>query len=166
MISNLILTTLAFIATTCLVSLMVLFMGGGQAGPDLHSMVVLQTLSVPFALGVIVFVVTLFTAAWGWRDGMRRLWAAIPQWLVFGFLLLNSLTLSGELAMLIFTRATGEHVPVSEHIPFVALLSVTLAAVVLYARKQVGKGPTLSGRWSPPNGPGTRGEPWDDDYWK
>ena len=145
---------------------MVLFIGGGQAGPDLQALVLLQALSLPFALGVVGFVVTLFVAAWGRRNGLKRLWAAIPQWLVFGFVLLNSLTLSGELAMLIFARTTGATVPASEHVPFIALLVNTLAFAVLYARTRVGKGPVLSGRWSPPNGPGTRGEPWGDDYWK
>jgi len=164
MISVLVLAALALIAASCLVSLMVLFMGGGQAGPDLHGLLVLQALSIPAALGIVGFVVALFVAAWGRRDGLKRLWAAIPQWLVFGFILLNSLTVSGELAMLIFARAMGTAVPASEHVPFASLLVTTLAFLVLYARMQLGKGPGLSGRWAPPRKPGPPPEPWEDDF--
>lgn len=157
------LAVLGLIAMSCLISLMVLFIGGGTSGPDLEGLMLVQALSIPVAIGILAFVIALFLAAYGRRDGLALLWQAIPQWLVFGFVLLNSLTIAGELALLIMADALGTTVPLGDHVPLLALLATTSAAVALYARTQAGKAPGLSGRWSPPDGPGTRGEPWEDD---
>ena len=165
MIIPIILAALAIVAVTCLVSLMVLFMGGGQTGPDSGGLVVLQLAAVPVSLGIVGFVVVLFATAYGRADGMKRLWAAIPQWLVFAYVLINSLTFVGELAIIVIYNAMGVRIPIIEHVPFVALLASTSAFLALYARMQAGKGPAVSGRWSPPDPPGTRGEPWEDDRW-
>jgi hypothetical protein len=160
-----ILAALAIVAVTCLVSLMVLFMGGGQAGPDSGGLVVLQLVAVPVSVGIVGFVVALFATAYGRADGLKRIWAAIPQWLVFAYVLINSLTFVGELAIIIIYNALEVHVPVIEHVPFVALFASTTAFLALYARLQADKAPAVTGRWSPPDPPGTRGEPWEDDRW-
>ena len=163
MIAATILALLAFVATTSLVSIMVLFVGGGQAGQDIAALLTLQAIAVPISFGLIAFVIAVFVAAWGRQTGIRRLWSAIPQWLVFAYVLINSLTVAGELAMLIIYRAMGRTVPATEHVPLIALLATTTAFLLLYARIQIDRGPALSGRWKPENGPGTRGEPWEDD---
>ena len=80
-------------------------------------------------------------------------------------MLFNSLTFVGELAIIVIYNAMGVRIPIIEHVPFVALLASTSAFLALYARMQAGKGPAISGRWSPPDPPGTRGEPWEDDRW-
>ncbi len=159
------LAALALVAVSCLVSLMILFMGGGQSGPDSGGLVVLQLTAIPVSVGIAAYVVLLFTTAYGRADGLRRLWAAMPQWLLFGYVLINSLTLAGELANFVIYRAMGEPIPYLEHVPFVALLATTTAFLLLYARQQANNGPALSGRWAPPDPPGTRGEPWEDDRW-
>ena len=163
MITGLILAILALIATSSLISLMVLFVSGELGGPDLQGLALIQLASIPVSLAILIFVVALFVSAWGRREGLRRLWGAIPNWLVFGYVLVNSLTLVGELAMLIMHRAMQREIPAADHIPLLALLSTTTAFLALYARMQAGKGPAMSGRWEPPDGPGTRGEPWEED---
>lgn len=159
------LAALAMVAVTCLMSLMILFMGGGQAGPDSGGLVVLQLAAIPVSIAIAGFVVALFAAAYGRTEGLQRLWAAIPQWLVFAYVLVNSLTLAGELAIVVMFNAMQLDIPAIQHVPFLALLATTTAFVVLYARLQANKGPALSGRWAPPDPPGTRGEPWEDDRW-
>jgi hypothetical protein len=163
MITALVLATLAIVATTCLVSLMVLFVSGDLGGPDLAGLAAVQLLSIPASLAIVAFVVALFVSASGRRAGLRRLWNATPQWLVFAYVVLNSLTLSGELAMAIMHRAMERDIPIYHHMPMLALLATTTAFLALYARMQAGRGAVLSGRWSPPDGPGTRGEPWEED---
>lgn len=159
------LAALAIVAVSCLVSLMVLFMGGGQTGPDSGGLVALQIVAVPVSLAIIVFVVALFVTAYGRTDGLKRLWDAIPQWLVFAYVLVNSLTFVGELAIVVMYNAMELEIPIAEHVPFVALLATTSAFLALYARMQSGRGPAPTGRWAPPDPPGTRGEPWEDDRW-
>ena len=163
MITALALAMLAIVATTSLVSLMVMFVAGNLSGPDLAGLAAVQLVSIPVSIGIVAFVVVLFVSAWGRREGLKKLWDAIPQWLVFAYVLINSLTAAGELAMLIIYRAMEREVPAGEHVPLFALLATTTAFLALYARMQVGKGKALSGRWSPPDGPGTRGEPWEED---
>ena len=163
MITGLLLTVLALIATSSLVSLMVLFVAGELGGPDLAGLTVLQIVSIPVSVAIIALVTTLFVSAYGRREGLKRLWAAIPNWLVFGYVLVNSLTIIGELAMVIMYRAMERQIPVADHIPLLSLFATTTAFLALFARMQAGKGPAMSGRWEQPDGPGTRGEPWEED---
>jgi hypothetical protein len=163
MTTALILAALAIVAVLCLVSLMVMFVAGDLMGPDLEGLATLQLISIPVSVAIVIFVVALFVSAWGRREGLRRLWAAMPQWLVFAYVLVNSLTFIGELAMLVMYNAMGIDVPAGNHVPLLALLATTSAFLVLHARLQVRKGAALSGRWYPPDGPGTRGEPWEED---
>ena len=163
MITALTLACLAIVAAMSLVSLMVLFVAGDLSGPDLEGLTTVQLVSIPVAAGIVIFVVALFVSASGRREGLRRLWSAIPQWLVFAYVLVNSLTFIGELATLIMYRAMGQEIPAANHVPLLSLFATTTAFVVLFARMRAGKGDGLKGRWYPPDGPGTRGEPWEDD---
>ncbi|MDJ0938175.1 MAG: hypothetical protein QNJ00_00295 [Woeseiaceae bacterium] len=149
MITPLTLAVLAMIVVSTLFSLMVLFMGGGQSAPDLEGMMYVQAAAIPFAIAVIAFVTLLFVSAWGWRDGLGRLWQAMPQWLVFAFVLLNSLFIAGEMAMWIVARAYDEALDWRQQVPLVSLFLSSAAFLVLYARTRVGKTPVLSGRWAP-----------------
>jgi hypothetical protein len=154
-------TVFAVIALSSLVSLMVIFMGGGQAGPDLHGLMLMQACAIPLALVAVGFVIALFVAASGWMQGLSRLWAAMPQWLVFGVVLLNSLFLAGELALVIVARAMGKGLSLSEQVPLVCLLLSTLAVLSLAAWAYDGDNSVLSGRWSPPH---DENREWPDDY--
>ncbi len=149
------------IALSCLLSLMVIFMGGGQVGPDLKGLMLMQAWAIPVELLVVGFVTTVFVAASGWRAGLKRLWTAMPQWLVFAFVLLNSLFVAGELAFIIVAKATREAISLSEQVPLMSLLLSSLAVLVLAAWAYDGREQVLSGRWAPPHDPNRE---WPDDF--
>ncbi len=151
----------AAIAVSCLLSLMVIFMGGGQVAPDLRGLMLLQAWAIPIEIIVIGFVIALFVAASGWRGGLKRLWVAMPQWLVFAFLLLNSLFVAGELAVIMVAEVTGEAMSLSEQIPLFSLLFSTLAVLMLAAWTYDGREQVLTGRWAPPH---DQNREWPEDF--
>ena len=147
---DLILTVLALVSISCLVSLMAIFIGGGQGGTDLRGLIYLQASLIPIASGISVICVYGFIRHQGMADGLRAMWRAIPQWQVFIFLLLNSLVLSGEVAFVIVMRATEKVITWHQHIPLVCMLACSSAYVVLYARANSypGSPAAMSGRWT------------------
>ena len=151
----------AAIAVSCILSLMVIFMGGGQVAPDLRGLMLLQAWAIPIEILVVGFVTALFVAASGWRAGLKRLWVAMPQWGVFGFLLLNSLFVAGELAVIMVSQATGEAMSLSEQVPLFSLLFSTLAVLTLAAWAYDGREQVLAGRWAPPH---DKDRQWPDDF--
>ncbi len=150
----------AAIAVSCLLTLMVVFMGG-QIGSDLRGLMLLQAWAIPLEILVIGFVAALFVTASGFRGGLKRLWVAMPQWLVFGFLLLNTLFVAGELAVIIASRATGEAISFSEQVPLISLLLSSLAVLTLAAWAYDGREQLLTGRWAPPH---DRNREWPEDF--
>ena len=143
------LTVLAIAIGSCLISLMAVFMGAGQGGTDLQGLMYLQAGLAPIALVIVTANVYGFVAAEGWAKGLQAMWLALPQWLVFIFLLLNSLFLFGELAFVVVMQATEEVVHWHEHIPLVTMLLCSSAYLALYARNHSypGSEPAMSGRW-------------------
>ncbi len=148
-IANMTMTVLAITSLTCLVSLMALFMGGGQEGSDLRGLMALQTGLIPIAMGISIFGIYRFVSTQGWAKGTAALWSAIPQWLVFIFLMLNSLVLFGEVAFVIIMVATDEIVSWHKHVPLACMFSCSLAYLILHARinSYPGSPPAMSGRW-------------------
>jgi len=132
---------LFLVVLTCLVSIMALFMGGGQSSADLYSLLVAQTVAIPIALVILILVVSSTKA--------RTLWNALPQWLVFIALLLNALALCGEAALIIATRMTDRVSPWHEHVPLVCVMACTVAFLALYARPHPPSDGerAMSGRW-------------------
>ena len=143
------LAVLAIIILTCLISLMVVFMGGGQASVDLHALMLTQIAAVPVALSIAAAGVWLSISDNGWSRGIERLWLAMPQWLLFTFFLLNSLFGAGEMALLFVKLASHETASWQAHVPLVCMLACTTAFLVLYARTRSfpGSNPAMSGRW-------------------
>ena len=94
---NALMILLAMVVGSCLISTMALFMGGGQAGADLRELMTLQLISIPVAIVAVVVAVGSYS--------VKRLYAAVPQWMAFGFFLLFLLVASGEVAFLIVSRA-------------------------------------------------------------
>ena len=154
-------TVFAAIVLSCLLSLMVIFMGGGQVGPDLRGLMLLQTWAIPFGILVIGFVAAVFMTASGLRGGLKRLWVAMPQWLVFAFLLLNTLFISGELAVMIVAQGTGQPMSLSEQAPLICLFVSSLAVLALSAWANDGRERVFAGRWAPPQ---ERNREWPEDF--
>jgi hypothetical protein len=148
-VTDIILTVLGIASISCLISLMALFIGGGQVGTDLRGLMYLQAGFTPLALGIAVVSAYLFVSVQGWAKGAQAMWRVIPQWLMFIFLLLNSLVLLGEIAYGIIMRATDDLVQWHEHIPLVCLFVCSSAYLALYARANSypGSPPAMSGRW-------------------
>jgi hypothetical protein len=143
--------TMIMVIMSCLISTMTVFMGGGQQGTDLHSLMLIQLASIPIAVVAILGSVFLCSSGDQNANNIKRLYAAVPQWMVFGFLLLNSLVLAGEVALLIVSRATEQIVERTSHAPLMSMLMCSLAVCVLYARTGLlsGRPLPLSGRWPP-----------------
>ncbi|MEQ9561329.1 MAG: hypothetical protein RLN69_02320 [Woeseiaceae bacterium] len=147
--SHLVLAVLALASASCLISMMVIFMGGGQGGIDLRGLMFLQLGLIPIALGIAIVSVYGFVSVQGWSPGLQRLWLAVPQWPVFIFLLFNSLVLLGELALIIVMLATDQALPWHVHIPLACIFVCSLAYMALHARANTypGSPPAMSGRW-------------------
>ena len=128
---------------------MAVFMGGGQAGTDLHSLLILQLATIPITVLISLYVLSRYAGKSGFRDGLKFLWRDLPQWLVFIFLMLNSLALFGEVALFIALSALARDISWQEHVPLVCLFSTSLAFCLVYARRRSGETekPSLSGRW-------------------
>ena len=140
------------VITSCLISTMIVFLGGGQQGTDMHSLTLIQIASVPIAFVAILGSVFLCSSGDQNANIIKRLYAAVPQWMVFGFLLLNSLVVAGEVALRIVSRMTEQTVSWTSHAPLMSMLRCSLAVCVLYACTGLlsGRPPALSGRWPPP----------------
>jgi hypothetical protein len=143
-------TTLAMASGSCLISMMALFMGGGQSGTDLRALMYLQAALTPVAIVIVAITIYSFVSSDGWAKGMRAVWRALPQWMIFIFLLLNSLVLFGELAFVIVMAATDEIVLWHQHVPLAAMFCCSSAYLLLYARQHsyTGSEPAMSGRWT------------------
>ena len=140
---------LAIVSLSCVVSLMILFVGGGRPGSDTQQLLLFQAFTAPVALGVAVWGMQRFARSGGFKAGLQKMWSATPQWLVFVFLLLNSLVLLGEIAYVIVMRATSQSIGWHEHVPFITMVLTTTAYVVLHAlvNSAPGSPPAMSGRW-------------------
>ena len=143
------LVILATVVGSCLVSLMVLFMGGGVEGSEVKPLLQLQLASVPAAVVLAIYCFAGFVLGDGWRKGLRRLWIAMPQWLVFMFLLLNAVSVSGVIANLIVAGTTTNSVSLIEYAPLLGALACSSAYLLLDARRRAKRGekPALAGRW-------------------
>lgn len=140
----------ACVIATCLVSTMVLFMGGGQQGADLKVLMHLQTASVPLGFATVAFLI--FMADGDSPAGrIRKIYAATPQWLIFGAIVLNLVVISGELALIIVSRAIDGEIAWTSHVPLISMMSSSFAFCALVGKNRLLSGHTqsLSGRWAP-----------------
>jgi len=142
-------TVMGLASAMSLISLMALFVGGGQAGTDLRALMILEIGLTPIALIIVVVNLYWFQKLNGWSAGMRTLWRATPQWLVFIFFLLNSLVAFGEIAFVVVVMATDGTVLWHEHAPLICMLMSTAAYITIHARLHTYPGslPALAGRW-------------------
>ena len=143
------LVVLAIVVGSCLVSMMVLFMGGGVDGSEVKPLLQLQLASVPVGLMIVGYCVAGVVGGAGWRAGLHQLWTAMPQWLVFIFLLLNAVAVSGVAANVIVVHGTQDTVGMLEYAPLLSTLTCSPAYLLLDARLRSKRGdkPALAGRW-------------------
>lgn len=141
---------LSAVIMSCLVSTMVIFIGGGQAGVDLFGLMTIQIASVPAALISALLGIQICRTASQEPLTIGRLYHAVPQWLVFICLILFLLVCFGEIAFLIVSRTTNIVVGWAAHAPLISMLACSVAVCILYGCVGLlrGKPPALSGRWS------------------
>lgn len=142
--------TLACIILSCLMSIMALFISGGQNGSDLQMLMQTQILAIP--LGAIITVWTIVSVGggtFGYR--LKKLYAATPQWLVFSAAMLNLLVAFGEIALITVSIVSDEKILWTDHVALVSMMMSSLAFCLLYGHGQLMSGQThaLSGRWGP-----------------
>ncbi|MEM8815074.1 MAG: hypothetical protein AAFX56_09410 [Pseudomonadota bacterium] len=143
------LAVLGLVIMGCLVSMMVVFMGGPQGASDFRSLLSLQLTAIPLALLAALTSIIVVGSKEGVRSGLKSLWRALPQWLVIAFVVLNSLFVFGEVSLIIVAQATDVTVPWFEHVPLICMLACSIAFLVVYAHARLGqtREPALSGRW-------------------
>lgn len=141
---------LAGVVLSCLVSIMALFMGGGQGTVDLFGLLAIQTASIPAAVLAMLLALYLTRLAGHTPLTVQRIYAAVPQWLVFIVLILAMLVCFGEVAFVVVERATGTPLAWRAHVPLLGMLICSLAVAVLYAciGLMSGRPQAMSGRWS------------------
>ena len=138
---NALMILLAMVVGSCLISTMALFMGGGQVGADLRELMLLQLISIPVAIAATVVAVSSYK--------VKRLYAAVPQWMAFGFFLLLLLVGSGEVAFTIVSRAAEVEVAWTAHAPLLSMFfcSLAICALYCYVGLKAGRPNPTSGRW-------------------
>jgi hypothetical protein len=143
------LSLLSLVILSCLLTLMVIFMGGSFTGADLNGLLLVQTAAIPVTLLFVAAEIRGFVRLNGWRVGLALLWRKIPAWLVLALVLLNSLVFVGELSVLLIDYLMDEPLPWTDHVPLLSLLCSSLAFTVLYAKvaQLYWNGVTRLGRW-------------------
>ena len=140
---------LVCIVVSCLVSAMALFMGGGQSGPDLTTLMHIQIGSVPVA--IVAAAIGIGVSGKYSEESMTagHLYAAVPNWLVFCCVILVALAGLGEIALVVVSMTTDVTVEWTAHAPFVAMIACSVAVCILYACIGIlsGRRVALSGRW-------------------
>lgn len=141
---------LALVAASCLLSIMVTFMGGHRGGADMTALLMLQLVSIPASIVLIIAGVLYIRRGSDWKTAMQSLWGSLPQWLLFVFFFLNSLVVIGEIALYIASRVSGSERLWLEHIPLGSMLCASAAFLTLYAVQHFDQADhrALSGRWS------------------
>ncbi|MDJ0748189.1 MAG: hypothetical protein QNJ11_01835 [Woeseiaceae bacterium] len=140
----------ACVIATCLVSTMVLFMGGDQLGADLKVLTNLQAASIPLGLATVALLI--FAAGRNAAAGrIKKIYAATPQWLIFGAIVLNLVVISGETALIVVSRAIDGEIAWTSHVPLISMMTSSVALCVLVGQNRLLSGHTqsLSGRWAP-----------------
>lgn len=140
----------ACVIATCLVSTMVLFMGGGQQGADLEVLMHLQAAFVPLGLATVAFLI-LAVRGDSPAGRVKKIYAATPQWLIFGTIVLNLVVISGELALIVVSRAIDGEIAWTSHVPLISMMTSSFAFCALTGQNRLLSGHTqsLSGRWAP-----------------
>ncbi len=140
---------LVCIIASCLVSAMVLFMGGGQASPDLIMLTIIQIGSVPAA--IVAAAIGIVACGRHSEESMtvRQLYAAVPHWLVFSCVIVIALAGLGQVALVVVSMMTDLAIEWTAHAPFVAMIACAVAVCVLYACIGIlsGRRVAASGRW-------------------
>lgn len=141
---------LSAVIMSCLVSTMIIFMGGGQASVDISGLIAIQIASVPAALISAILAIQICKTAGKEPLTIGRLYHAVPQWLVFICLILFLLVCFGEIAFLIVSRTTNIVVGWAAHAPLISMFACSVAVCILYGCIGLlrGKPHALSGRWS------------------
>lgn len=144
------LIVLALAVVSCLVSTMVTFMGGHRGGADMSALLLMQLVSIPVSVFLIVVGLVYLRRESNWANAIRMLWNTLPQWLLFMFFFLNSLVVIGEIALYIASHVSGWERSWFEHIPLASMLVTSTAFLTLYATQHFDNADhrALSGRWS------------------
>lgn len=135
---------LAALSLSCLVSLMISFMGGVRA--DFGLLVSAQRFGIVFAVAVAAVSLAYFVRL---GDAWRAVWQHIPGWLVFAVLVLNSLVFIGELSYALLLPSEVPFADWRNHSSLICLLacSIAYALVSASAHSLAGHPPYSKERW-------------------
>lgn len=113
-----------------LVSMMAAFVG--SRGADFQDLLKLQAVLVPVSIMVVVGCFVLLIRRYGYKGALGRFWSALPGWLIFAVLAINSLVLVAELSFILIQYHTATLRPWQEHLPAATALCSSLALATCY----------------------------------
>ncbi|MGI9330106.1 MAG: hypothetical protein ACR2QB_05265 [Gammaproteobacteria bacterium] len=139
---------IAVLILSCLVSMMISFMGGKHTSGDGQLLLGVQRAGSVVCLLMAGFAFSVFLRD-GFDGAFARLWQHIPGWLLFACLILNLLALSGVGAYWLVASVLD---PDSDSVNYVSLLCLSSAslaylAVSAAAHFLAGKPPFDKSRW-------------------
>jgi hypothetical protein len=131
--------TLVFAAVlgSSFISMMAAFVG--SRGTDLQDLMVLQAISIPVAIALVVWCFGIQVHHYGYRNAISKAWDCLPGWLLFGVLAANSLVLIAELSFLLIQHHTAVLRPWQEHVPAATAFSSSLAVLACYVTFRLAK---------------------------
>lgn len=135
-----ILASLALLIVTCLVSLMHSFMRGSAPANDFAELYTLQSVGIAFSLAAALASLLYFSADTNLAEGLRRLWANLPGWLIFGIFVINLLVFVGELSYFIIFMGGTMLDEWSNHVALLCLTFSSLAYGMVYAARNASDG--------------------------
>jgi glucan phosphoethanolaminetransferase (alkaline phosphatase superfamily) len=113
-----------------LVSMMAAFVG--SEGADLRDLVILQTILIPFAVSVVIWIFAALIRRHGYKAALRQFWNSLPGWLLFAVFAANSLVMIAELSFILIQHHTGDLRPWQEHVPAATALFSSIALASCY----------------------------------
>ena len=133
---------------SCLISIMVMFMGGNQDSPDMRTLSLVQFTGIFVSAALALGCVASASRPSGLRDGLTQIWAHCPGWLAFSLGMLNLLALAGEWAFSLAGAGFAD-TPVRDHVGLLCLSAASIAFVSLFATAHArsGKPPFSKNRW-------------------
>lgn len=118
------------LATTCLVSMMAVFLGNQST--TLGTGLLIQAGLTPFVIAVFVYYTWLSVARVGLSELLVLYRRFVDGWMWFVFWSINALVIAGELSFFIVHWASAERLPWLEHVPLWCAAACTLAVLAMY----------------------------------
>lgn len=125
----------SIMVTSCLISMMVIFISGIE--PGIVGLLNMQLLTSLLAVPICIAYAAMLMRRFGIIECWRKVWDVLPGWLVFAFVSINSLVLSGAVSLMFAESIGFVTVESGQHIPLVCALANSVVVCLLHAWRQL-----------------------------